>query len=287
MTAAPQYLEPASLREALDLLAEGGTAVVGGGTQLVPALRDGGPGTGGRPRRLLDPRRIAELSGIRQDPDRLSIGALTRLSDLASSPQAAARAPLLSRAAGITSVPQLRNRGTLGGKLFNPGRFAEIAASLLVLGGEVRLLRAGGERRAGLAEFLCRPGEPEVSEDELLVSVDVNAARPLRASLQVIEPLRWRSPYHLALALACPAPSGGGAREVHFALAGSAGVFGRFERTLGDGGDDGAAWESRAAAASQDFRARHPEARDTYADLVLEGLIRRGIEDALRERGET
>lgn len=283
MTAAPQYLEPASLREALDLLAEGGTAVLGGGTQLVPALRDGGPGTGGRPRRLLDPRRIAELSGIRQDKDRLSIGALTRLSDLASSPQAAARAPLLSRAAGITSVPQLRNRGTLGGKLFNPERFAEIAASLLVLGGEVRLLRAGGERRVGLAEFLCRPGGPEVSEDEILVSVDVNAARPLRASLQVIEPLRWQSPYHLALALAFPAP-----REVHFALAGSAGVFGRFERTLGEGGDDGAAWESRAAAAaSRDFRARHPEARDTYADLVLEGLVRRGIEDALQERGET
>lgn len=111
-----QLRQPASLPEALRLLAEAGpeARVIAGGTDLLPNMKH----------ELLTPPvlvslgRVAELRGIAlADDGTLVIGATTPLAEVAASALVAAQAPALSQAAGLVAGPQLRERGTLGGNL--------------------------------------------------------------------------------------------------------------------------------------------------------------------------
>ena len=108
--------QPASLPEAVRLLAEAGPAarVIAGGTDLLPNMKH----------ELLSPpvlvslARVTELRGLAVAADgALVIGAMTPLAEVAASPLVAARAPALAQAAGLVAGPQLRERGTLGGNL--------------------------------------------------------------------------------------------------------------------------------------------------------------------------
>jgi 4-hydroxybenzoyl-CoA reductase subunit beta len=107
------YLPATSTAEAAQLLAEHpGAQVVGGGTDLFPKMK----------RRQLEPkvlvglRGVSELCGISVNGV-ASIGAGTRLHELASAPEIVQRYPALARAAALVASPQIRNAGTVGGNL--------------------------------------------------------------------------------------------------------------------------------------------------------------------------
>ena len=107
------YLPAATTAEAAQLLAEHpGAQLVGGGTDLYPKMK----------RRQLEPevlvglRRVAELSGIHVNAG-VSVGAGTRLHQLASAGEVVRRYPALARAASLVASPQIRNVGTVGGNL--------------------------------------------------------------------------------------------------------------------------------------------------------------------------
>ena len=107
------YLPAATTAEATQLLAEHpGAQLVGGGTDLYPKMK----------RRQLEPevlvglRRVAELSGIHVNAG-MSVGAGTRLHQLASAGEVVRRYPALARAASLVASPQIRNVGTVGGNL--------------------------------------------------------------------------------------------------------------------------------------------------------------------------
>ena len=109
--------QPASLADAIALRARLGATArwVAGGTDLLPNLKLHMV----QAEHLVSLRRVAELHGIAVDATtgELSIGAATRLADVATDPAVMARAPLLAFAAGRVASPQLRNMGTLGGNL--------------------------------------------------------------------------------------------------------------------------------------------------------------------------
>ena len=108
------YFRPQELGEACQLLAEHGSeaAVVGGGTDLYPKLK----------RRQIEAtvlvglQRIEELRGVRASGG-LSIGAGTRLRELAGHPALDSAHAALARAAGMIASPQIRNAATVGGNL--------------------------------------------------------------------------------------------------------------------------------------------------------------------------
>ena len=111
-----ELLEPTSLREALDQLAEHGEKAmpIAGGTDLLPNMKH----------RLFEPRvlvslaRVPELKGIaEQAGGGLTIGATTPLAEVASHRDVVAQAPALAQAAGLVAGPQLRSMGTLGGNV--------------------------------------------------------------------------------------------------------------------------------------------------------------------------
>ena len=107
------YLPASTAAEAAQLLAEHpGAQLVGGGTDLYPKMK----------RRQLEPkvlvglRGVSELCGIHVNGG-ASVGAGTRLHQLASATEIVQRYPALARAASLVASPQIRNAGTVGGNL--------------------------------------------------------------------------------------------------------------------------------------------------------------------------
>ena len=107
------YLPASSAAEAAVLLDEHPSArLVGGGTDLFPKMKRGQIEAD----TLVGLRRASELCGIQVNGG-ASIGAGTRLHQLASSKEIAQRYPALARAASLVASPQIRNAGTVGGNL--------------------------------------------------------------------------------------------------------------------------------------------------------------------------
>lgn len=110
------FLQPRSLDEAVEMLAErGDTAVaVAGGTDLYPKMK----------RRQLEPttlvglRGVGEIHGISSSRDvGLTIGAGETLTRVLEHPEVRRSHPALVLAAGSVSTLQLRTMGTIGGNL--------------------------------------------------------------------------------------------------------------------------------------------------------------------------
>ena len=111
-----RYLAPRSLSEAAAALADLGeqASVLAGGTDLLPNMkrRQQTPGT------VVALRGIAPLHERSGDARRgLTLGALTRLSEIEHDRTVAAAWPALSRAVSLIATPPLRNMGTIGGNL--------------------------------------------------------------------------------------------------------------------------------------------------------------------------
>jgi xanthine dehydrogenase YagS FAD-binding subunit len=107
--------QPQSLAQAAALLADGSNArlLMAGGTDLLDMLKSGVA----TPDLVIDLSLIPGLSEIRSERDRIRIGALTRVADLADSPLISDRFPILRQAALSLATPQLRNVGTVAGNL--------------------------------------------------------------------------------------------------------------------------------------------------------------------------
>lgn len=109
------YAAPNTLDEALTSLNRGDNSrLLAGGTDLLGSARRGIE----PPDHLINLKSIPELTGIHQTSDnRLTIGAATRLSDVAEHPLVAEHYPILTQAIARTATPQIRNTGTIGGNL--------------------------------------------------------------------------------------------------------------------------------------------------------------------------
>lgn len=164
------YVRPATLPEALQLIAVGDRRILAGGTDLYPqaGLRLKGA--------VLDLGAIADLQGITPSADGdLRIGACTTWTDVAR----AALPPALhglQQAARQVGGRQVQNAGTIGGNLCNASPAADGVAPLLVLDAQVELASRLGVRRIPLADFLIGPRRTALRPDELLVAIHIPAA---------------------------------------------------------------------------------------------------------------
>ena len=161
--AAFSYHRPQQLSEALALLAQLQDArVLAGGQSLVPLLN----ARGATPAHVVDINRLAELDFVRESPEGVAIGALTRQRTLEFSPLVAQRLPLLAAAVRRVGHRQTRNRGTLGGSLAHLDPAAELALVAVMHESVLRLSSAAGPREVPMVDFAvaahvtaCKPGE--------------------------------------------------------------------------------------------------------------------------------
>ena len=160
----PAYdlVAPATLGEALGLLASGEWRPFAGGTDLMVLAE-----AGKLPhRRWVSLRGLRELRGIEETAAGVTLGALTTYTDVRRSAVMRREYPLLCQAAAETGGLAIQNRGTLGGNVANASPAADSPPALLVYDAELELVSASGARRVpyvafhrGYREMDLRPGE--------------------------------------------------------------------------------------------------------------------------------
>jgi len=172
MATTARYLAPKTVAEVTRMLAEGEATVLAGGTDLWPSWAKQGVD---RPDVVIDLKKIEELHGITLSSGEVSIGACTRMSDIAADPRMRSAAPILAEAVGRVACPQIRNRATLGGNLCNASPAADAAVPLLVLDASVEIasFREGEVKFAEVPidGFFRGPGTTALARDEILTRV--------------------------------------------------------------------------------------------------------------------
>ena len=162
---------PASLEEAVQALAEAGEDAkpLAGGHSLLPLmkLRLAAPET------LVDLGRIDGLAYVREDGDRIAVGALTRHADVERSELLRRRCPLLAEAAAEVGDIQVRNRGTIGGSLAHADPNGDLPAAVVALDAELVALGPNGQRTIRAREFFRDFLTTALEPAELLTEVRV------------------------------------------------------------------------------------------------------------------
>jgi xanthine dehydrogenase YagS FAD-binding subunit len=108
-----EYVRANSVDEAIKHLSTRNARVHAGGTDLLGCMRDRVFSV----ERVVSTRGIKGLSEISETHEGLTIGSLTTIAQLATSPVIVRLFPGLAMAAGEVASPQLRNQGTIGGNL--------------------------------------------------------------------------------------------------------------------------------------------------------------------------
>jgi len=168
---------PRSLDDALAALAESPErwTVLAGGTDVMVYLE----ARTLKPYAVLDIWKLSALRFIRDEGDRLAIGALATYTDLLRSPLVAEHAPDLRAASAEIGAVAIQNRGTLGGNVVNASPAGDTLPALLAADAEVELQSlAGGERRVPLSEFFVAYRKTARRPDELLTAIRVPKLRP-------------------------------------------------------------------------------------------------------------
>ena len=168
------YHRPATLEEALALLAEHGDAAkpIAGGQSLVPMMNL----RVAQPAELVDLGDLAGLAGIREVGGVLEIGALACHQALADSALVRQRCLLLAEAAGTIGHYAIRQRGTLGGSLAHADPAAQLPLVAVTLGAEIEVASQRGRRTLSAADFFVSVMTTALAPDELIVGVRFPAA---------------------------------------------------------------------------------------------------------------
>ena len=95
---------------------------------------------------LIDLGGIPELRGIREDGDRIAIGAMTAYYDVIRDDLVKQHVTLLAQATETVADNQVRHRGTLGGSLAHADPAGDLGAVALALDAELVIAGADGTR---------------------------------------------------------------------------------------------------------------------------------------------
>jgi xanthine dehydrogenase small subunit len=154
----------ASISEAAAAMAlDRGARFFSGGTLLMRAINEGDT-TIGTLVRTIEPT----YCQIRNDGARITIGGGVRMVDILASRDLACLHPV----ARVVGGPAVRAMATVGGNLFAPTPYGDLAAALLALDATVRLQGAyGGPQETPLEQFLS--GRDRAGSGSLVMAVSV------------------------------------------------------------------------------------------------------------------
>jgi carbon-monoxide dehydrogenase medium subunit len=189
-------LFPTSADEAASLYGDGaGITVVGGGTILLPQIAAGSE----KPERALM-LHGAGLGALRIDDDRVTIGAMVSIAELADVPEGA-----LASVARDVGDGEIRLAATVGGNIAAPpaadAQRGDLGAPLIALGARVRSTGSGGERVEPVEDFLAGDRTGRLVLD---VQYDRFDRRSGTASLR----RRHAHSYSIAVVVACARADG-------------------------------------------------------------------------------
>jgi carbon-monoxide dehydrogenase medium subunit len=287
-TAPFEYHRAGSVEDAISLLEQypDEAKLIAGGHSLVPVMKL----RFAQPAHLIDIRRIPGLSGVREEGDALVIGALTTYRELETSELLWQRLPVLAETAREVGDQQVRNVGTLGGSIAHADPSADMPATILALGAEIKTVGRSGGRTIAADDFFVAMFTSALEANEVLteIRVPVPSGRVGGAYEKYAHPA---SGYALCGAAAVIGLDGGGRIErARVALTGiglkATRATGVEQALLGNtASPDVIASASQRASEGIEMRAENPEARG-YNAHVAQVYTRRAVERALeRARG--
>ncbi|GAB97546.1 carbon-monoxide dehydrogenase medium subunit [Kineosphaera limosa] len=167
--AAFDYIAPASLAEALEVLGERGDSakIIAGGQSLLPILRM----RLNAPDLVVDLGKVAELRGVFDDGPGIVVGAMTTYSDFLADPLAQEHAGVLVDAVETIADPQIRHRGTIGGALAHADPAGDVGAPALAMEAEFVIVGPRGQRVVAGEDFFEDNFTTAVGDDEILAAV--------------------------------------------------------------------------------------------------------------------
>jgi carbon-monoxide dehydrogenase medium subunit len=166
-----EYRRVGTVDEAIQALSDGPDAkLLAGGHSLLPLMKL----RLARPSLLVDISTLQDLKYVKEDGDRVAIGALTRHHDVANSEVLQELCPIVSYAAGEIGDPQVRHVGTIGGSVAHADPASDMPSVLLALDAEMVIRGAGGASRTVPASgFFKGLFEPDLASDEVLTEIRV------------------------------------------------------------------------------------------------------------------
>ena len=165
-----EYEVAESVEHAVSLLDEREDAkLIAGGHSLLPAMKL----RLSRPSLLIDIAGLDELDYVRDDGDRVAIGAVTRHKDVRDAALLHEHCPIVSFTAGQIGDPQVRHRGTIGGSVSHGDPASDLPAVLFAVDAEMLVRGPGGERTIPALDFCTGVFQTALQEGELLVEIRV------------------------------------------------------------------------------------------------------------------
>lgn len=297
--AAYELLTPASLDEALALLADGARPFAGG-TDLMVQLSAGRlPG-----RRYVNLWPLDDLRGVEVTPDEVRIGALTTYRELQRHPLLGAEFPLLLQAAAETGGVAIQARGTLGGNLANASPAADSPPALLAYGAELTLRSGAGARRLPYTAFHLGYKQTALRPGELIAALHLPRPQGPRVALYRKVGPRLAQAISKVCFAGCAELDGARVTAVRLGLGGVAPTVAAApgaaaalaERDLFDDGSEGGAAAAQRALQSDiapidDLRSSAAYRRQVAANLLgafvaaLRAGVRAGAGDRAGDRG--
>jgi carbon-monoxide dehydrogenase medium subunit len=164
-----EYARPATVAEAVDILAATPEAMVlAGGQTLGPMLNL----RLAQPALLVDITRIKELAATGDDGDGATIGAIITHAAIEDGRISDPTQGFLARVARGIAYRAVRTRGTIGGSLANADPAADWLPCLSALGAEAIIAGTGGARRKlALGRFVHGAMHSDLAPAELLVAI--------------------------------------------------------------------------------------------------------------------
>ncbi len=276
------YTAPTSVDQAVELLTLHGTEarLLAGGQSLMPVLnfRLGQPGI------LIDLNGIADLSFIREQDNRIEIGAMTRQCDIERSSLIAAHAPLLHEATQQIAHRAIRNRGTIGGSLAQADPAAEYPACVVALDATMVVRGGKGERLIAATDFFDGPLTTTLADGEILVRIDIPKA-PADSGSAFVEIARRHGDFALAGVAAQIALSNGKVSQANLAACGAGPVPVRLAQAekalMGTAADDSAVQSAARAAMAEVDPQSDLHGSSAYRRRLVGVMAARAIDQAV------
>jgi carbon-monoxide dehydrogenase medium subunit len=162
------YACPASLDEAIQLLAENeGAKVLSGGQSLLPLLAF----------RMAYPTLLVDIQGVRGmdeitlTPQGVRLGARVRWCQIEDDKRLATAHPLLRSMIDHVAHYQIRNRGTVGGSLAHADPSAEMPGAALTCDCDIVAAGSRGRRLIKAADFFVAALETVLQPDEIITEI--------------------------------------------------------------------------------------------------------------------
>ncbi len=168
-----EYHSPETIDDVISQLsAEGETAILAGGTDLMVQLKENQVCFD----KLVSFRYLQELKEITVESNGdLRIGAMATISDIINSPLVTEFNTTIKKALGTIGSKQIRNMATLGGNLCNASPAADSAPILLAFDSLVEITGQDKTELIPLDDFFLGKGQTKLDKGELLSAIIIPA----------------------------------------------------------------------------------------------------------------